>query len=732
MNEGDRFKVWLSAAEIAACALHGLPQTKRGVQLFAARSGWDGNPRLTKARSGHGGGSEYHLDILPPAARADYVSRQIGIVSVPASIARDAAVDPASAALPGAAADSRDARLAILALADKLAAEAKLSRKRADFHFCDKYNSGGLQIAGWITSEIKSLTPRTLTRWRKIKREIGASRLGVDRSAARKGTGILDRANGGEVKTYILALLAKQPQLTAHHVRALTADRFSAIMIGDIAVSLPPIRTFQHALKAWRSSYRNALEAVRNPDGFKSAIRFSARVAQPAAHLNEVWQIDASPADMLCTDGRNSLYVAVDIYSRRLIGLVSRTPRAEAVGLLIRKAILQWGVPERIKTDNGSDFIARDTKRLFAGLAIEHETARAFSPEQKGHVERAIGTLQRGLMRTLEGFIGHSVADRKVIENRKSFAARLGETAEDMFQVALSAAELQQRVDDWCSVVYANQPHSALKGATPFAAAAMAAGPIRKIEDVRALDMLLAPVAGKDGLRTVTKSGIRVGGAYYLAGFLEVGDTVFVRMDPADMGRAYVYDAAGRAYLGEAMSPDLAGIDPAAAIAAARAEQKRIITGRMADARAEARKIKASDMASAIVRQAALAAGKIAEFPKRIEFHDTPSLAAARQVNERHETGHSAEIAELAKQMRADEASAFNVRPLRSEETAHQRWKRARDLEAALERGEFVDPEQLLWLGGYREGPEYRGFAMTYGVAETKRPATDGIGAGQR
>jgi hypothetical protein len=30
-----------------------------------------------------------------------------------------------------------------------------------------------------------------------------------------------------------------------------------------------------------------------------------------------------------------------------------------------------------------------------------------------------------------------------------------------------------------------------------------------------------------------------------------------------------------------------------------------------------------------------------------------------------------------------------------------------------------VEPEALMWLGGYREGPEYRGFLLTYGEAAT-------------
>lgn len=390
------------------------------------------------------------------------------------------------------------------------------------------------------------------------------------------------------------------------------------------------------------------------------------------------------------------------------------------VGLLIRKAILGWGIPDRIKTDNGSDFIARATQRLFAALAIEHEKSAPFSPEQKGHIERAIGTMQRGLMRTLEGFVGHSVADRKVIENRKAFSARLGAEAEDMFEVRLSATDLQKRVDDWCNDVYGRAPHAGLKGRTPFAMAAMAPGSVRRIEDLRALDMLLAPVAGKDGLRTVTKTGLRINDTHYIGGFLNVGDTVLVRMDTDDMGRAYVFEADGETYLGEAIAPELAGIDPAAAIAAARAAQKRHINERMDQVKREARRIKAKDFASAIHRQSLVDAGTLIEFPKPSTAHETPALTAAASASKPTETVHSDAITALAEQLRAEEASApaAKVRKLRTQETAHQRWNRARAIEARIACNEFVDADDLLWLGGYREGPEYRGFLDTYGEAD--------------
>ena len=708
-------KVWLSAAEIAALALPGLPSTKRNINLMAERLGWNQRSDYARQRSGRGGGLEYHFHLLPAKARATYVARHVEMVEVPAS-----AAEPQAENLGGAATEARDARLALLHAADRTASEGKLSRKVADRQFADLYNSGRVEVAAWIKNEVKSLTPRTLARWRAARANGKTAKLAVDRAVARRGTGVLDRANEGEVKTYLLALLAKQPQLTAHHLRGLACERFPSVEIGGRTMALPPIRTFQRALKTWRHLYRNELTFIRDPDGFKNRVRFAARVANPAMRLNEVWQIDASPADVMLVDGRYSIYACIDVFSRRMVSLVTKTPRAAAVALLVRKAITAWGIPERIKTDNGSDFIARESLRLFAALGIEHEKSAPFSPEQKGHVERAIGTLQRGLMRTLEGFIGHSVADRKVIEGRKSFSRRLGETPEDAFEVKLTAADLQKRVDEWCAVNYGHAAHAGLAGQSPFAKAATYAGPIRKVEDERALDMLLMPAAGKDGRRVVTKSGLRIEGSYYLAGFLTVGDDGMVRMEPADLGRVH----------GEALSPELAGIDPAAAIAAVRAEQKRLIDETLAPARKQARAIRMRDVAPALHRQALVDSGKLTEFPKRVIPHSTPTLEAARTAAQAssvdREPVHSAEVIELQAKLIA-ESGGDVVTPLREKETDHQLWNRARAIEARLEREEFVAPDELMWLGGFREGPVYRGFAQTYGVnLEKKNPAEAG------
>lgn len=70
-----RADIWLSAQEIAAHALPGLPRDKRKVnerareERWAFRVGADGLA-LARPRKGRGGGIEYHVDVIPAAARA--------------------------------------------------------------------------------------------------------------------------------------------------------------------------------------------------------------------------------------------------------------------------------------------------------------------------------------------------------------------------------------------------------------------------------------------------------------------------------------------------------------------------------------------------------------------------------------------------------------------------------------------------------------------------------------
>ncbi|MBN8533880.1 MAG: transposase [Rhizobiales bacterium] len=715
-------KLWYSAAELADLALPGFPETERGVQLLSERKGWNKHPRLARPREGRGGGMEYRVELLPLDVRMHLLAR----FAEPEAGAIEAGAAPdASPGLATQAQTERDARLHVLGQFKAWHRHVGLKIYTAVSTFCDLWNAGMVEAPGWVAECLPSLSKRSVWRWLSASRRGSVDDLAVDRGAARRGKGVLDEAEGGSIRAHILTLYAHQPHLSADHLRTMCRDRFGdVIQHRGKSVPMPTVRMFQRVLKRLKTEHRAELLALHNPDAFKSRMRVSGSSAHLVTRLNELWQIDASPADVLCKDGRHSIYVCVDVWSRRMITFVSRTPRAEAVGMLLKKALLAWGVPERIKTDNGSDFVARATKRLLAALRIEVETSAPFSPEQKGVVERAIGTLQRDFMPLLPGFIGHSVADRKAIENRKAFSRRLGQDDAGAFQVDLSASELAGYLDRLVADRYHQRPHGGLpKGMTPFLMASRSTLAIRSIDDEAALAVLLAPVAGKDGLRIYGKMGLRIEGSHYLAPGVMPGETLFVRMDPADLGRAYLFAEDGESFRAIAICPELAGIDPAAALAAAQAAQKAFIAERVAPIRRDAAKIKKRGMVDSVLRQAAKDAGTLVELPKRREPHATPALSAAAETANALDISKGlrapkasepseAEKAMLAKLEAANDAAITSpapvVRPLRKHETPHQRFRRALDLEAAIAASEPVSTEDALWLGSYREGAEYR------------------------
>lgn len=623
-------KEWLTCREIAAEALPDLPATERGVQAMAEREKWGESLAYARRREGRGGGTEFHIALLPTTARLAYERRHRRI-EAPAP-APTGAAGPAPAT--DTAARERDARLAVLQAFESFCRGAGLGQASAMRIFCDRYNCRSMAVDPWILAAVGRISPRSLARW-KAEREAGRTDKLAVRRDHRKGKGLLDVAEGGRVRVFVLALIAHNEHLPAaeiiRQIRFEFGDLLNVERGGTVKREpVPPLRTVQLFVAGLKETEHVALTKLSNPDFYRGSMA----PAGVGSHRwveapNQVWQIDASPVDALCTDGRWSIYACIDIGTRRSLFLMSRTPRAASVALLIRKAILAWGVPMTIKTDNGSDFRAEDTQRLFAALGIEADVSDAYSPQQKGHVERVIRTFQHQCSNLMPGFVGHNVADRKRIEDRKSFADRLGEATADTFGVQLTGAEMQRLVDEWVDLRYQHSPHAGLKGQSPFAVAAASPAVIRRVDE-RALDILLMPVAGKDGQRQVTKLGIRIGGYHYVINECESGDRVFVRMDPLDMGRAYVFAAAAGSYIGLAVCPELAGLHPATVMAAKREAHAEIMADRTKAAREEIRRL--TQGPSLIERSLEIARRdqpNVVALPKRSEEHTTPQIEAA-------------------------------------------------------------------------------------------------------
>ena len=62
-------QIWWSAAELADAVLPDMPATKRRMNAYAEREGWQFDPKLARRRAGRGGGWEYHWTLLPMRAR---------------------------------------------------------------------------------------------------------------------------------------------------------------------------------------------------------------------------------------------------------------------------------------------------------------------------------------------------------------------------------------------------------------------------------------------------------------------------------------------------------------------------------------------------------------------------------------------------------------------------------------------------------------------------------------
>ncbi|MBB4302318.1 transposase InsO family protein [Rhodobium orientis] len=634
-------KDWLSAKEIADLKLSSLAKTVSGIIRYASREGWNDDPARCRDRKGRGGGLEYHVSLLPTLARLDYEKRFMVVGEVePTRLQPDLPTPETDRARR-----SQEARLAILVAYDRFGGGLNLRETGRTSVFVDSYNMGHLKVDDWVRAEVPKLSRRTLARWRAAREKCVG--LGIDHSQARKGTGLLDAANDGRVKTYVLGLIAYQPHIKAERVRTLVQAEFGDTLTDHKgkARPVPPVRTFQHTIRGWKAAESVVLTQLSNPDFYRSTMApAGVGVLRHIKGPNVLWMIDASPLDAMDTSGsRATVYACIDIGTRRTQIAISRTPRASAVALLIRKAILAWGVPEKIKTDNGSDFVADDTKRLFDALGIEMELSDAYSPAQKGHVERVIRTFQHNFSELLPGYIGHSVTDRKRLEDRKNFAERLGLPTAELFGVTLSMSDIQGLADRWIDAFYEHQPHSALGGKTPAQAAAEANVAVRTV-DPRALDVLLMPVAEGGGTRTVTKLGVRVGGFYYQTMAALPGDRVFVRLDPNDLGLVYLFDADTRAFIEPAVCPERAGVDPAKFMAMVKRKRAELLAERGKDIRDEVKRITSGPALIELYlgekeKERAAEADNVVQLPTRSIDYTTPDIAAALSAatGERHE-----------------------------------------------------------------------------------------------
>lgn len=139
-------KLWLTSSEIAELALPGVPATRQNVVELAKREDWARFSALCRQRAGRGGGLEYHVTLLPVAARIAYFGAEAPAPAAGEAI--QAAREPA-AGTTSAATLQLDARLAVLGALKAFVRASGMKQTVAISYFVDLYNLGKIDVPSW-------------------------------------------------------------------------------------------------------------------------------------------------------------------------------------------------------------------------------------------------------------------------------------------------------------------------------------------------------------------------------------------------------------------------------------------------------------------------------------------------------------------------------------------------------------------------------------------------------
>lgn len=610
-----------------------------------------------------------------------------------------------------------DARAAVLRLMAGWGDMVGRQGRRAAESFAAAWNAEAIAAAEWVRAELPSLSAPSLMRWQAAMRENGAIAL-AGAYQARISTIDADPV-----------LLECAEGFAGAHPHGTGAQLIATLRALHRGRALPSYRAACRWLATWRSSNHRLQAHLLSPDAHRS--RFRPSFGDAAAGItrpNQLWEMDSTPGDVLLDGKRHAVLGVIDVWTRRKLLLVAPTSSGAGVGLLLRRALLEWGVPETVRTDNGADYISRYVTRVLADLGIFQDITPPFTPEAKPFIERALGSFSHGLLELLPGFSGHNVAEAQELRARRAFADRLMGRG-GLAETTLNPVEFQAFCDRWCAEFYAHRPHGGLGGETPAQRAMAYGGKLRRIADERALDALLAPMAGR---RVVTKKGLRIDNGLFIAAelALHIGAAVEVRHDPADLGRVYVYGEDG-GFLCVAEDPERTGMDREAVAAAAKALARRDIVDARARLRERARKLPKGRALVDAILDAATMGDNVVAFPRAAEPHSTAALQQHGRAARADEAAPALErdaadlararwLADLAEQ-RARESADGQERAL-----AEARIARGLAVRAAQSAGAEVEPERAAWFAGYRETGEWRQALRARGICpDTGQPLSE-------
>lgn len=139
--------------------------------------------------------------------------------------------------------------------------------------------------------------------------------------------------------------------------------------------------------------------------------RTGSPLAEPASRPNEVWCVDFC-FDWCLNGTKLKVLMVVDEFSRECLALEAATSmKSLRVQAALRSLFESRGAPKYLRSDNGSEFIARSLAVFLVQSGTESRFIRPGSPWQNGHAESFVSRLRAEL---LDVELFHNLADAQV------------------------------------------------------------------------------------------------------------------------------------------------------------------------------------------------------------------------------------------------------------------------------------------------------------------------------
>lgn len=427
---------------------------------------------------------------------------------------------------------------------------------------------------------------RQFLRWVHLIRECPAGENPLALLVDKRGINKKEKSIDDEMAKAIEKMILEKPHRKTRRIYEYLGKNFKQV---------PTYETIRKFVTEWKAKEYFVFAFANNPDKAKGHFKpAGGSMSEGISFANELWELDATPADVICSDGkRYVISAAMDVYSRRVVLVVEESASYSTLAKVMRKAIKKFGVPVAVKIDNGKDYTSNYFTATCQRLRINQILCPPFSGEYKPHIERFFRTLSGEFFEEIGGYVGHNVAQRSDIQSRLTFKHKLESIAawKERYKdgnefakrfalkkenagldvgIPLSRDELQMWCDKWIET-YESRRHGGIKS-KPLEKYNACSMPIKKVSDERMLDILL----GFSTQRIIRKKGIDWNGVTYWSEMFGdmIGEKVWVLSDD-DLSVVYIYSL-DMNYLFSAYNPNYHNVSRSDFVAATKKYNNRV------------------------------------------------------------------------------------------------------------------------------------------------------------